>query len=183
MVNMRCCSHLQDNVVKLHHTPVFPRESFVPAYLSGYTDGEGCFCVSVNKSVKHKFGWEIRPSFSVSQNKDRAEVLTLFKNYLGCGNIRPSISDNTLKYEVRSLKDLTNKVIPHFHEYPLISGKRQSFYSFEKVCHFMQDKKHLTKDGLGEILLLAEKMNTSGKRKYVLRNKDIVSATSDSGIT
>jgi hypothetical protein len=183
MKNMRCCSHLQDNVVKLHHTPVFLRESFSPAYLSGYADGEGCFCVSVNKSVKHKFGWEIRPSFSVSQNKDRAEVLTLFKNYLGCGNIRPSISDNTLKYEVRSLADLINKVIPHFHKYPLISGKRQSFYSFEKVCQLMQDKKHLTKDGLGEILVLAAKMNTSGKRKYVLRNKDIVSATSDSGTT
>lgn len=183
MMNMRCSIYLQDNVVKLHHTPVFLRESFVPAYLSGYTDGEGCFCVSVNRSIKHKFGWEIRPSFSVSQNKDRAEVLTLFKNYLGCGNIRPSISDDTLKYEVRSLTDLINKVIPHFNRYSLISGKRRSFYLFVKVCKSMQDKKHLTKDGLSEILILAEKMNTSGKRKYILRNKDIVSATSDSGIT
>ena len=59
----------------------------IKSYLSGFADGEGCFCVSINKSSRHKFGWEIRPSFSVSQNRDRANVLSIFKEYFGCGRL------------------------------------------------------------------------------------------------
>jgi len=92
------------------------------AYLSGYADGEGCYCVSFNKSARHRYGWEIRPSFSVSQNADRAEVLLIFKKHFCCGHIRPDRLDKTLKYEVCSIDDLTEKVIPHFKKYPLLSG-------------------------------------------------------------
>ena len=49
------------------------------AYISGYVDGEGCFCVSFQPSNRHRFGWEVRPSFSVSQNLDRSEVLYLIQ--------------------------------------------------------------------------------------------------------
>ena len=96
----------------------------IGAYLSGYADGEGCFCISINRSKRHKFGWEIRPSFSVSQNRDRASVLGMFKKYLDCGTIRPDSSDKTLKFEVRSVDDLATKVVPHFKKYPLLSNKR-----------------------------------------------------------
>src|SRR2546422_8946108 len=70
-------------------------DSKLLAYLSGYADGEGCFCVTFNRSKRHKFGWEIRPSFSVSQNGDRAEVLELFRKRLGCGTLRPDRSDSS----------------------------------------------------------------------------------------
>src|SRR5579884_4206927 len=103
------------------------------AYLSGYADGEGCFCVTFNKSRRHRFGWEIRPSFSVSQNADRAEVLDLFQSTFGCGSIRPDRSDKTLKYEVRSVPDLVSKVIPHFEQFPLLSSKRKDFEKFAVI--------------------------------------------------
>ena len=45
------------------------------SYLSGFADGEGCFSVTFNKSRRHKFGWDIRPSFSVSQNSEREEIV------------------------------------------------------------------------------------------------------------
>ena len=95
----------------------------VRSYLSGYVDGEGCFCVSFNRSDRHSLGWEIRPSFSVSQNRDRAEVLEMLQKHFGCGTIRPDRSDQTLKYEVRSVSDLVERVVPHFEKYPLLSGK------------------------------------------------------------
>lgn len=60
----------------------------IASYLSGDADGEGCFCVTFNRSKRHAFGWDIRPSFSVSQNHDRAEILELFKNQFGCGTIK-----------------------------------------------------------------------------------------------
>ena len=101
----------------------------VKSYLSGYADGEGCFCVSFSKSKRHKLGREIRPSFSVSQNRDRMQILKMFREHFGCGHIRQDRSDNTFKYEVRSLKDLVSIVIPHFRNYPLLS-ETQRFPDF-----------------------------------------------------
>ena len=136
------------------------------AYLSGYADGEGCFCVSVNKSNRHKFGWEIRPSFSVSQNRDRAEVLELFKKRLGCGFIRPDRSDRTLKFEVRSVNNLMHNVIPHFKKHRMISGKQKDFRVFADICKMMYHKEHLTKEGLTNILHLASRINSTGNKKF-----------------
>ncbi len=138
----------------------------IKSYLSGYADGEGCFCVSINKSSRHKFGWEIRPSFSVSQNSDRAQVLEMLKQYFGCGTIRPDRSDRTLKYEVRSVVDLVERVIPHFEENPLLSGKQRDFELFADVCRRMYQGEHETREGFRRIIDLAFEMNPSGKRKY-----------------
>jgi len=138
----------------------------VLAYLSGYADGEGCFCVSINKSARHRFGWEIRPSFSVSQNNDRAQVLEMFKQHFGCGTIRPDRSDKTLKYEVRSVNELVERVIPHFEANPLLSSKRREFELFAEICRMMYCDKHQTREGFDRVVELALQMNPSGKRKY-----------------
>ena len=138
----------------------------VASYLSGYADGEGCFCVSINSSARHRFGWEIRPSFSVSQNRDRAEVLEMMKAYFACGTIRPDRSDRTLKYEVRKVADLVEKVIPHFEVAPLLSGKRRDFEIFAEICRKVYSREHLIEGGFSEIVDMAAKMNPSGRRKY-----------------
>ena len=135
-------------------------------YLSGYADGEGCFCISFNKSKRHRFGWDIRPSFSVSQNRDRAEILHEFRRYFSCGTIRPDRSDKTLKYEVRSIRDLVERVTPHFKEFPLISSKRKDFEKFAEVCELMMKQEHLTERGFREVAKLALKVNSGGKKKY-----------------
>jgi len=139
----------------------------IESYLSGYADSEGCFCITINKSKRHKFGWELRPSFSVSQNHDRAEILELYQKVFKCGSIRPDRSDKTLKYEVRSIVDLMNKIIPHFEKYPLLSSKKNDFVEFAKVCEIMKDKKHLTRDGFNQVMTLAKQVNISGKKKYI----------------
>ena len=138
-----------------------------PAYLSGFADGEGCFCVTFNKSGRHRFGWDIRPSFSASQNHDRAEVLALMKQYFGCGFIRPDRSDKTLKFEIRSVRELTEKVIPHFEKFPSLSSKRRDFQIFAEICRRMLRKEHLTTSGFREISKLAERLNAGGKKRYL----------------
>lgn len=138
----------------------------IKSYLSGYADGEGCFCVSINRSDRHKFGWEIRPSFSVSQNSDRAQVLEMLQEHFGCGTIRPDRSDKTLKHEVRSVVELVERVIPHFEETPLLSSKRHDFELFAEVCRSMYQGNHLEREGFKRILGLAFEMNPSGIRKY-----------------
>jgi LAGLIDADG endonuclease len=136
------------------------------AYFAGFVDGEGCFTVSFSPRSKLLIGWEVRPSFSVSQNADRSEVLLLMQQHFGCGTIRPDRSDKTLKYEVRSLDDLVGRVIPFFEANPLISSKQRDFERFAIVCKLVRAGAHRTHSGLREIVDLAMSMNASGKRKF-----------------
>ena len=146
--------------------PTLNKKRNIQEYISGYVDGEGCFSVSFSKRDKFLVGWETKPSFSVSQNEDRAQPLFLMQQVFKCGFIRRDYSDKTLKYEVRSLDDLVNKIIPHFKKYPLLSAKQKDFNLFKKVCFLMQKEMHKNKTGLSKIISLAFRMNLSGKRKY-----------------
>jgi hypothetical protein len=141
-------------------------DSNLLAYLSGYADGEGCFCVTFNRSRRHKFGWEIRPSFSVSQNGDRAEVLELFRTRLGCGTLRPDRSDRTMKFETRSVSDLATKIVPHFERYPLRSRKQNDFKRFAAIVQLMHSGAHLSQAGFAEIVHLSAALNSSSKKRF-----------------
>ena len=136
------------------------------SYISGYVDGEGCFTVSISPRPTLSAGWEVRPSLSVSQNGDRAEVLLLIQRYFGCGRIRPDRSDRTVKWETRSLQPIRATVIPHFKQYPMLSGKQRDFERFAAICERMARGEHLLRSGLVEIVRLAGEMNPGGKRGY-----------------
>ena len=136
------------------------------SYISGYVDGEGCFTVSISPRPTLLAGWEVRPSLSVSQNGDRAEVLLLIQRYFGCGRIRPDRSDRTVKWETRSLEPIRATVVPHFRRYPMLSGKQLDFERFADICERMARGEHRSRSGLVEIVRLAGEMNPSGKRGY-----------------
>jgi len=138
----------------------------VDSYISGFVDGEGCFCVSFQPSRRHRLGWEIRPSFSVSQNGDRAQLLYEIQKHWGCGFIRPDRSDKTLKFEVRNVRDLVEKALPHFEAFPLLSSKQLDVELFAKICTLIRNGEHRTAQGFEVIVKAAMKMNSSGKRKY-----------------
>ena len=135
-------------------------------YISGYVDGEGCFNVSFSRRAKMKTGWEVKPSFSVSQNEDRSQVLKIMQKYFSCCTLRRDYHDKTLKLETRQLNNLTEKIIPHFLKYPLLSSKKRDFALFAKICQIMANKKHIKRNGLARIINLAFQMNSSGRRKY-----------------
>ncbi len=136
-----------------------------PSYITGFTDGEGCFSISFNYRSKLKTGIEVRPSFSISQNAKSLSVLKEIKNYFGVGKIRFSNKDNTYKYEVRSLTDLSEVIIPHFKDYPLFTSKRHDFEIFSDICNKMQKGLHFHVKSLRAIIKKTFLMNPSGKRK------------------
>lgn len=143
-----------------------PSRVDVPSYISGYVDGEGCFSVSISPRATLSVGWEVRPSLSVSQNADRSEVLLIIQRYFRCGTLRPDRSDRTLKWEVRSLPLLVDRVVPHFEMYLLLSGKQRDFELFADICRRMVSRAHRLPVGLIEIVTSASRMNPSGQRGY-----------------
>jgi hypothetical protein len=114
-------------------------------------------------------GVEVRPSFSVSQVRDKEGLnlacLTGIKDYFGCGFIRFSKKDNTWKYECRDLSDIRLKIIPHFEKFALRTKKLIDFNLFCFVVSLVSSKQHLNYTGLRLVIDKSYQIN-GGKRKF-----------------
>jgi len=135
------------------------------SFISGFVEGEGCFCVSFNLRKKLNTNIEVRPSFSISQNKRNLELLKKIRQNFKCGSIRFSKSDQNYKFEVRSISELVKIVIPFFRRYQLIGVKRSDFEKFSEVCDLVYQNQHRNSEKLKHIIEISYQIN-SGKRKY-----------------
>jgi hypothetical protein len=135
-----------------------------PWFVSGLTEGEGCFCISLALRSKLRTGVEVRPSFSLSLNEKDLELLRDLQAFFGCGWIRESKTDRTFKYEARAVENLLDPIIPHFERHPLRGSKARSFAAFVDVCRMIEQGDHLRRDGLRIIIDIAYEMNL-GKRR------------------
>jgi len=146
------------------------------AYVSGYVDGEGSFSVSLYRRNRLRIGWEVRPSFSVCQKHEKAEVLGLMLQYFNCGSIRNCTTDNVDHYEVRRIDDLLKVIIPHFKRFPLLSARQANLQPFKNICLLVKAGQHLKHDGLKRITQLIDQMDVSTRRKHSLKD---IAATLD----
>ena len=133
-------------------------------WISGFTDGEGCFTVSVIKNPTTRFGRQIFPEFVITQGAKSLSALRWIKDYFGCGSIvlnkrYDNHNEDLYRYCVRSIPDLRDKIIPFFERYPLRTYKRNDFMVFKRVISSMSKKKHLTREGWEKVLKLASLMN------------------------
>ncbi len=138
-------------------------------WITGFTDGEGCFSIAVINNRTTKFGKQIFPEFVVTQGLKSLTALEKIKNFFGCGNIfvnkrYDNHNEDLYRYCVRSLGELNARIIPFFKKYPLQTYKQKDFTIFEKVVKSMIEKKHLTEKGRKEILGLISEMNRRKKR-------------------
>ncbi|RPB17899.1 hypothetical protein L211DRAFT_799397, partial [Terfezia boudieri ATCC MYA-4762] len=60
---------------------------------------------------------------------------------------------------VTKFKDITDKIIPFFDRYPRPGGGVKDFEDFKRVAKLMENKAHLTKEGLSQIYSIKSKMN------------------------
>ncbi len=135
-------------------------------YLVGFTEGEGMFYIGIVPSPETTSGWQVIYFLKISQNPQGRVVLNQFKKRLNCGYIKSNSqsdpTDKSLAFVVRNFKDLKTKVVP-FYEGNLII-KRKNFEKFKKVLAIVDQGKHLTREGIDDILKIAYSMNTK-KRK------------------
>ena len=81
------------------------------------------------------------------------------QSYLaGIGTIRKHGKDH-IQYEVDSLKDLTQVIIPHFDRYTLMTQKQADFLLFKSIVQLMSDGEHLKNEGLIKIVSIKASMN------------------------
>jgi hypothetical protein len=142
---------------------------FSDDYLAGFVEGEGTFYIGVVPSKGtsgSKSGWQVIYFFKVSQNPNGKMVLDYLRKRLGCGylkvNDKKSQKDKSLAFVVRDLQSLKDKVIPFFEG--KLAIKRKDFNKFKKVIRLVDQKAHLRKEGIKQVLDIAYSMNTR-KRK------------------
>jgi hypothetical protein len=104
------------------------------------------------------------------------------KAYFGVGTLRMRSRDNEVKsaiFSVRSVKELLGVIIPHFDRYPLITQKKIDFFFFKQIVAIISDKKHLTLEGLEEIVSLRMAMTKAIPESLKLNFPHIIQANPD----
>ena len=139
-----------------------------PQWITGFVDGEGCFHISINPHKEMTAGYQILPEFTVVQHKSDVQILYALKSYFKCGVVRVNHGDR-MAYRVRSLDHLSQIIIPFFERYSLKTKKRIEFEKFRDVLRMMQQKEHLTTEGIEKIKNIADAMN----RKQVKIKSDL----------
>lgn len=132
-------------------------------WVVGFVDGEGCFHVSVNSHREMTTEYQVLPEFTVVQHKRDVKVLHALKAYFGCGVVRVNHGDR-MAYRVRSIKHLSQIVVPFFMEHPLKTSKHIDFLKFRDIVLMCVAGKHLTMGGIDVIQKIASEMNRGRTR-------------------
>ena len=141
-------------------------------WIVGFTDGEGCFSVSIFRNKTTKSGWQIFPEFVITQGKKSLSALKIFQKYFKCGTIIQNIRyDNhkeyLYRYCVRSISDLREFIIPFFRENKLYTAKQKDFELFTEIVELIFQKKHLSVKGMQTIARKIERMNRKKKSQFL----------------
>ena len=136
-------------------------------WIVGFTDGEGCFSVSIFKNSTTRLGWQVFPEFSVTQGEKSLPALHKFREFFKCGSlVRNARKDNHRedlhRYVVRSVADLQKHIIPFFHRHALRTAKQRDFLIFADLVARIARQEHLTQRGM---ISIAKRVATMNRRK------------------
>lgn len=119
-------------------------------WISGFTDGEGCFksvCVKNEQYKNHEFA---SISFEIGLRADDKDILYGIQKYFGCGKIyfyskhtNHPYDKPIIRFSVQSFKECYHKVIPQFIKFPLRSKKLRDFEIWKEAVEFCYHKQHL----------------------------------------
>ena len=137
-------------------------------YIVGLVDGEGSFSVYVRNPKdrkKTKRRVIVEPRFYLKLQEGDKKILWELKKFFRCGNVyfQKDIRKNhkdCYRYEVANRSDLIKIIIPFFKKYPLrIPSKKKDFKIFCEIMRKIEQKEHLTDEGLSQIYQLKQQMH------------------------
>ena len=143
-----------------------------PEFVTGFTDGEGCFHVAITENKELNLGWKVELLYTIGLHIKDRPLLEDVQDFFGVGYIaKYKLLSN--QFRVSKLKDL-EVVIHHFNKLPLISQKFADYELWKKVYNLMLLKQHLTANGLRQILAIKASMNLSLSYKLTKAFPDVV---------
>jgi len=130
-----------------------------PGVWSGLIDGEGSFSIIIDKNKSRKRGWRVQLKFQTGLHTKDLNLLYLLQQHLGgIGSIHLARNRDIVNYSIDSIGDL-NKLFFHFEKYPLLTQKAADLLLFKKAVELVNNKAHLTVEGLNKIVNIKASMN------------------------
>jgi hypothetical protein len=68
-------------------------------------------------------------------------------------------TNKSASYSISHSSFINNAVIPFFDQYPILGTKSKDFEDFKVIAKMIQQKKHLTAEGLKKITEIRDNMN------------------------
>lgn len=162
----------------LHHPIV--EKVLNPSFFSGCftADGESSFSISIFKALKFKSGWCVQPNLlaKIELHVKNLALLSGIQSFFGVGSICINKNIASANHQVKSLKDLTNVIIPRFEKYYLLTKKGADFLLFKSIIQLMNKGEHLTIEGLSKILNFKAYLNLSLSESLVNSFPNIIPA-------
>ena len=134
-----------------------PINNLNPNWVTGFSDAESCFGIRIRKNPYLNIGWEIIPYFSINLHTKDLSILLGIKEFFRVGNI--SSTKESVIYQVYSVGNLVNVIIPHFELYPLITQKKADFLLFKLAMHLIQQKEHKNIQGIHKLISIKKSLN------------------------
>ena len=162
----------QINSQRFYTTLVVQPKKLDPWFITGFTDAEGCFTMSVVKHNKNKLGWAVKLSFQIGLHEKDKALLEQIKLYFKVGNLSKH-GKQMVHFRTESIKDLA-KIINHFDKYPLLTKKFGDYTLFKEAYYIMLNKEHLTKEGLKRFVQIKASINKGLSKSLSLAFPNII---------
>ena len=161
------------------------QERFIKiGWITGFVDGEGCFSIGLfqqpdrenNGHIRrgYKTGYQAFHEFAVTQGEKSLKALELLRDYFGVGKLylntrHDNHKEHFYRYVVRKRTDLLEVIIPFFRSNQLKTMKQTDFEKFASCVEMMEQKEHLSHDGLRRIVEIVSTMNRKKSRKDLIK--------------
>lgn len=128
-------------------------------WFAGFFSGDGCFYIEINKSKTSIVNYTIRLRALIGQHSRDELLIDALANILGYGTIYKYSSRNFATFTVSNFNVIHNKLIPMFSEHNIEGIKSLDFKDFCQAAKLMNENRHLTLEGIKEIITIKSRMN------------------------
>jgi hypothetical protein len=135
--------------------------SLNPFFITGLTDAEGSFVCVIRKSTGHRLRRRAEVVFEkqIALHKKDLELLKQIQAFFGGIGIIANSSNDMCAFRVTSPKQISDKIIPHFDKYILITKKQADYLLFKEIMMLIIQGEHLKEVGLQSIINIRASLN------------------------
>jgi len=131
-----------------------------PLWVVGFVEAESNFHIGLSKDAKSKLGISVRLRFAITQHSRDEKLLQGFIEFFGCGHYTERNNKLAGDFKVYSFEDISSKIIPFFLKCPLLGSKLLAFNGFCEAANIINEKGHLTQEGLDKLQNIKSRMGT-----------------------
>lgn len=143
---------------RLYSTSTTIINTLNPFFITGLTDAEGSFVCIIRKSTGHRLRWRAEVVFQIALHKKNLELLKQIQAFFGGIGIIAN-SSHMCAFRITSPKQISDKIIPHFYKYILITKKQADYLLFKEIVLLIKKGEHLKEEGLQSIINIRASLN------------------------